>query len=594
MTVPVLPQQLCGIPLRVREPAAAPRFNAALHPVLQRVLAARGVLDDRARARELEGLLAPDGMLNMDRAVALLLELLERQERILVVADFDADGATSCALAVSALRAMGFRDVDYLVPNRFEFGYGLTPEIVEVAARRQPRLLLTVDNGISSHAGVERANALGMRVLVTDHHLPGATLPDAACILNPNQPGCSFASKSLAGVGVVFYLLCGLRAALRERQWFAQQGLPEPRMVDYLDLVALGTVADVVPLDANNRRLVRHGLRQIQAGRARPGITALLDVAGRQAASIHAADLGFAVGPRLNAAGRLQDMALGIECLLAEDEAAAWRMAHELDRLNRERRSIEGEMSREALALLDEGGEEAATVAGHCLYNPAWHQGVIGILASRIKDRLHRPVIAFADDDAAAAGEPMLKGSARSIPGIHVRDVLDRVATRHPGLLSRFGGHAMAAGLSLRRADLDAFRAAFAEAVAEFATPEILQPVRYHDGALPRDCLSLDFARLLRDCGPWGQHFPEPVFVGEFRIVQRRVLGERHLKFVLQEQGGGEVFDAILFQAPAELLEAPDSGRLRALFRLDVNTFRGRESLQLQIELAEQLTEPDA
>ena len=591
-----LPQELCSIPLQLRRATASPAFGEPLHPVLRDVLAARGVVDDTARARDLEGLLTPAAMLNMDKAVELLLDTLDTQGRILVVADFDADGATSCALAVSALRAMGFADVEFLVPNRFEFGYGLTPEIVEVAAQRSPELLLTVDNGIASHAGVARANALGMRVLVTDHHLPAETLPDASCILNPNQHGCPFPSKALAGVGVVFYLLSALRGALRQRNWFREQELVEPRMIDYLDLVALGTVADVVPLDANNRRLVRHGLRLIQAGRARPGIAALLDVAGRQAASVTASDLGFAIGPRLNAAGRLQDMALGIACLLSSDADEAWRMAGELDVLNRERRSIEGDMSREALALLDGFDTDAAAAAGVCLYDPTWHQGVIGILASRIKDRLHRPVIVFAEADSGTAvvGEDMLKGSARSIPGIHIRDVLDRVATLHPRLLSKFGGHAMAAGLSLRRDDLEDFRLAFADAVAAFATPEILQPVRHFDGSLPTECFTLDFALHMRDCGPWGQHFPEPCFVGDFDIVQRRVLGERHLKYVLQVPGRDILLDGIHFSAPPALLQAAQAEKLRILYRLDVNEFRGRQSLQLLIELAEILPVQEA
>lgn len=592
MTDTELPQHLCGIPLLLRETPAHEALADDLDPVLRRILAARGVVDEGSLALDLAGLLPPRAMLNMDAAVRLLLEMLERQASIMIIADFDADGATSCALAVSALRRMGFERVSYLVPNRFEFGYGLTPEIVEVAAKEKPALLLTVDNGIASHAGVARANELGMQVLVTDHHLPADTLPAAACILNPNQHGCPFPSKSLAGVGVVFYLMSALRAALREKGWFAAQGIAEPRMLEYLDLVALGTVADVVPLDQNNRRLVKHGLRVIRSGQARPGIAALLEVANRNPPSLAASDLGFAIGPRLNAAGRLQDMSLGIECLLSNDLLQALQMAGELDELNRERKNIETDMSREALALLDALGPGATEEAGLCLYDPSWHQGVIGILASRIKERFHRPVIVFADasGETDAAGAEMLKGSARSVPGVHIRDVLDAVATRHPALLSKFGGHAMAAGLSLRREDLAAFSAAFATQVAAMADPESLRPLRFHDGKLPQQCFNIEFASLLRNTTPWGQHFPEPCFVGEFTVLQSRVLSGKHLKFVLQVPGSADIVDGILFNASEELLEKSSPQAIRALYRLDINEFRGRQSAQLLIELAEELS----
>lgn len=569
-----------------RPPRLVPQFSSQVHPVLQRILAARGVAVDSELELALAELLPPSALLHIDRAVALLREVLEAGQRILIVADFDADGATSCALAVACLRAMGFAHVDYLVPNRFDYGYGLTPEIVEVAQARQPQLIITVDNGIASHAGIARANALGMRVLVTDHHLPAETLPEAACIVNPNQPGCSFPSKALAGVGVVFYLMTALRAALRAAGWFAQRGLPEPNLARYLDLVALGTVADVVPLDGNNRRLVKHGLQLIRSGRARPGIRALLDVAGRAAHSCVAADLGFALGPRLNAAGRLTDMSLGIECLLCEDDHAALHMARQLDALNRERREIEQDMQAGALQLLAGMDLEREQRLGVCLYDPAWHQGVSGILASRIKDRLHRPVIVFADAGTADDGSLLLKGSARSIPGVHIRDLLDVVATRHPAVLSKFGGHAMAAGLSLRHSDLAAFSAAFEQTLREQADPELFTPVLLHDGELPPDCLSLDFAQLLRDATPWGQHFPEPLFTGEFEVLSRRVLGGRHLKLVLGLPQSVQLVDAIAFNQDEALLQR-ELRQVRLLYKLDVNEFRGQSSVQLIVERLE-------
>jgi len=437
-----------------------------------------------------------------------------------------------------------------------------------------------VDNGISSHAGIDRAHALGIKVLVTDHHLPGASLPDADCILNPNQPGCPFPSKALAGVGVVFYLLIALRGLLREQGWFTARALPEPNLAGMLDLVALGTVADVVPLDNNNRRLVNYGLQLIRNGKARPGIVALLEAGNRNPARVIASDLGFAAGPRLNAAGRLDDMSLGIACLLAQDSFTARRLALELDSLNQDRKSIEQGMQHEALKLLDGEfpvGEQCRSV---CLYNDSWHQGVIGILASRLKDRLHRPVLVFADAGEEAG---MIKGSARSIPGIHIRDMLDRVASLHPGLLNKFGGHAMAAGLSLPRESFSAFASAFEAVLQAEVDEEVMQPYLYSDGVLSEDCMTLEFAELIRSSGPWGQHFPEPVFEGEFTVISRRILAEKHLKLTLQLSGSNLMIDAIAFNQDASIL-ADTRERVGLMYRLDVNEFRGQSQVQLMVE----------
>lgn len=572
----------------LRPRPASAQFSSSLHPVLRAIYAARGLRRDADTDLSLTGLLPPADMLNIDRAVELLFVCLHEQKRILIVADFDADGATSCALSVLCLRAMGFRHVDYLVPNRFEYGYGLTPEIVQVALTRAPQLLMTVDNGIASHAGIALARQHGIDVLVTDHHLPASTLPDANCILNPNQPGCRFASKALAGVGVVFYLMVALRAALRERNWFAENKLREPNMSAYLDLVALGTVADVVPLDQNNRRLVKHGLHNLRAGRARPGILALLDVAGRNPARIAASDLGFAAGPRLNAAGRLDDMTRGIECLLEDDPAVARAYALELDGLNRDRRLIEQGMQQEALAHLQQLQLDAAQRRSLCLYDARWHQGVIGILASRLKDRLHRPVVIFADAGTDADGATHIKGSARSIAGVHIRDLFDAVATRNPGLLTKFGGHAMAAGLSLRLDDFEAFTLAVERELQAHAE-EHFTPQVFTDGALDASCLSLEFAQMLREAGPWGQHFPEPLFDGEFGVVSTRVLGGKHLKLVFEVPGTNRIVDAIAFNQPQDILDAAEQGRAaaRVLYKLDVNEYNGNCSPQLLVERLE-------
>ena len=555
-------------------PQSAPAFLSDFHPVLRRVLAARAIDRDVDLDHSLARLLPPDGLLDIDRAAALLDDAIESSSRIVVVGDYDADGATGCAVAVRGLRLLGATDVRFVVPDRRRHGYGLTPEIVEIAHEQRPGLIVTVDNGISSVEGVARAKRLGIGVLVTDHHLPGADLPAADAIVNPNRSGDGFPSKCLAGVGVMFYVLGALRARRRERL----EGGKAANIAALLDLVALGTVADVVPLDHNNRILVEQGLRRIRAGRASPGVAALLRVAGRDPGRAVAADLGFAAGPRLNAAGRLTDMRRGIECLLSEDEDEAMRIAGELDVLNRERREIEAGMQAQAATLL-EGIDDTVSDAAVSLFREDWHAGVVGILASRVKDRLHRPVAAFAPD---TDGEH-LKGSVRSIPGVHVRDVLDSVATRNPGLVERFGGHAMAAGLTIRRGMYDRFRAAFA-AEADRVTPaEMRQAVVLTDGEIPDSDLDLDLARSIRDAAPWGQGFPEPVFDGIFRLAGERLVGGRHAKLRLRPRGTGRALDAIAFNREPPL-ETNASGEVRMVYRFVVNAFRGEERPELIVE----------
>ena len=549
-----------------------------LPPLLTRLYAARGVRSAAELDRSLRSLLPVSLFKGMDQAVQVLRTALEQRQSILIVGDFDCDGATASAVAVLGLRALGAAQVDYLVPNRFEYGYGLTPEIVEVALTRQPDVLVTVDNGISSVEGVAAARAAGLKVVVTDHHLPGEQLPEADAIVNPSQPGCDFPSKSVAGVGVIFYVLMALRAELRSSGWFTPQR-PEPNLGELLDLVALGTVADVVPLDANNRILVHQGLARIRAGRCRPGIRALLEVARRPAERLASTDLGFIIGPRLNAAGRLDDMSLGIECLLTDDEQLARDMAQELDSMNRDRKSIERDMQQQALVMLDNADlQEADLPFGLCLFDPQWHQGVIGILASRLKDRYHRPVIAFAD-----AGEGEIKGSARSVSGLHIRDALDSVAAANPGLISKFGGHAMAAGLSLPAEYFEAFRDAFDREVRRQLSAEDLTGRLLCDGELQVQEFNLQLAAALRDAGPWGQHFPEPGFHGQFNLVQQRLVGERHLKMVLQPGDGAEVVDAIAFNIDPDIWPNPNVQQVRLVYSLDVNEYRGRQSLQLMV-----------
>jgi single-stranded-DNA-specific exonuclease len=542
---------------------------AGLDAVLARVLAARGVTTRAQLDPALAHLVAPDRIHNLGRLGQILADAIAAQKRLLIVSDYDSDGATACAVGLHALRDMGAH-VDYVVPNRFEFGYGLTPEIVRLAAQRKPDFLITVDNGIASVDGVEQATQLGIQVLITDHHLPGDRLPAAACIVNPNQADCGFPSKHLAGVGVMFYAMLQLRAELRARGAFSDRA--EPNLARLLDLVALGTVADVVRLDDNNRRLVTQGLGRIRAGRAQPGIEALLRVAGRDPARASAYDLGFVLGPRLNAAGRLQDMSLGIECLVTSDAARAAELAAQLDALNRERRAIEANMHDEALAHLEtiDPGE----AFGISLYDPKWHQGVIGILAARIRERFHRPVIAFAP---GPSGE--LRGSGRSIPSLHLRDALDLVDKREPGLVLRFGGHASAAGLSIRQADFARFRTAFDAILRELLTPVDLHQRIETDGSLLPSDMSLALAERLSE-PVWGQGFPPPRFRGDFRVHSQRVVGGNHLRLELTSmQPGARITNGVLFGRSDPLPEA-----IHAVFRLDINEYNAMRSLQLVLE----------
>lgn len=548
-------------------------------PLLARIYGARQIRHAAELDHRLQGLPPPNRLKGMSDAVELLAETVWAGGKILIVADFDADGATSCALAVRALTAMGARDVRFVVPDRFKYGYGLTPEIVAVAAEQHPDLLVTVDNGTSSVEGVAAARANGMRVLVTDHHMPGALLPDAEAIVNPNQPDDPFPSKNLAGVGVIFYVLSALRAQLRESGWFDRRGLPEPAMASFLDLVAFGTVADVVALDQINRTLVTQGLKRIRAGRCVAGISALCTITKRRQEDLSTSDIGFALAPRLNAAGRLEDMSLGIRCLLCDDPSAAETMALQLDQLNHERRNIEAEMLSGALATLDDWLNRSELPFGLCLFDHSWHQGVIGILAARVRERTHRPVIAFAPD-----GTDDIKGSARSVAGLHIRDTLDAVANRHPGLISKFGGHAMAAGLSLSRTRLADFQAAFDGEVRRQLSADDLRGVLYSDGELTPGELTLAAAQELRQAGPWGQGFPEPVFDGRFEIVSGRVLNERHLRLVLALPGSSHVIDAIAFNRAAAYGQPTPGQQIHAAYRLEVNEWRGQRSARLVIE----------
>jgi len=534
-------------------------------PGLAKIFAARGITDSQQLETSFAHLLPFDKLKNAHAMARLLADAIAARNKVLVIADYDADGATACAVAVRGLRAFGAR-VDFIVPNRFEYGYGLTPEIVHLAAESSPDILLTVDNGIASVDGVAEANSLGMQVFVTDHHLPGDTLPDAACIVNPNQPGCEFASKHLAGVGVMFYVLLALRAELRTRGAFLN--LPEPKLAELLDLVALGTVADVVRLDQNNRILVQQGLQRIRAGRACAGINALLQVSKKIPARVTSLDLGFTVGPRLNAAGRLDDMSLGINCLLTDDEADALQIAAKLDALNRERRSIETDMQDSALAVLESvNPSDGYSLA---LFDESWHQGVIGILASRLKDKFHRPVIAFAQ-----AGNGELKGSGRSIAGLHLRDALDLISKRHPAMIKKFGGHAMAAGLSIAEADLAGFVAAFERVARELLSIADLARRIETDGALEPDEMTLDAARML-DEQVWGQGFPAPQFNEDFRVQNQRVVGEKHLKLRLMMNG--KPIEAILFGHNEPLPE-----QIHAVYSLSINEYNDNQSLQLII-----------
>ena len=569
-----------AIEIRRRSPGPALDFAPELHPVLRRVYAARGIAQAEDLDLSLDRLLPVRSLDCVERAAELLAA--HRLGRVLIVGDFDADGATGSALLVRALRALKFAHVDFLVPNRFQFGYGLTPGIVALAAQRSPSLIVTVDNGISSIEGVEAARAFGIPVLVTDHHLPGAVLPSAAVIVNPNLEDSTFGSRALAGVGVAFYVVAALAHTLGEKQWKAS---------DLLDLVALGTVADLVPLDRNNRVLVAQGLRRIRAGRCVPGIRALVESAGRRLEQLSAADLGYLIAPRLNAAGRLTDMSIGIACLLAEEPERAAALAAQLTRLNDERREIEQRMQSEAIELaaavrFDESGSESL---GVCLFDEGWHQGVVGLVAGRLKDRLHRPVIAFARADGGT-----LRGSARSVAGIHIRDVLDGIATRHPGLIEKFGGHAMAAGMSLAETNLEPFRAAFAAEVAARAGADILRGVIHSDGELLPGEMCIATARVLKQAGPWGQGFPEPVFDGGFIVADARVVGGRHLKLLLREAhdagaaAGSRCIDAIAFgyadAAASPAAPIRQGAAVELAYRLEINEYNGAESVQLNCQ----------
>lgn len=550
------------------------------HPVLAQIYHNRGVSDASELDKHLKSLLPYHELKDINRAVTRLAAAVRNQERIMIIGDFDADGATSTAVAVSALRLLGAEQVDYLVPNRFEYGYGLTPQIVEVASQQHPNLIITVDNGISSTEGVAAANARGIDVVITDHHLPGDELPEAVAIVNPNQHGDSFASKNLAGVGVIFYVMLALRRQLSEMNWFCETRA-EPAMSALLDLVALGTVADVVPLDKNNRILVYQGLQRIRRGKCRPGILALLEIGKRKVENLVASDLGFAIAPRLNAAGRLDDMSLGIECLLAQDIKTAKKMAAELDELNQERKRIESDMQKQATHALKDFQlrSKGEVPLGLSLFHPEWHQGVIGILASRIKERFHRPVIAF-----AKVSDTELKGSARSVTGIHIRDTLDAIAKRHPELITKFGGHAMAAGLSLHPDNFKAFSAAFLEELERHYSTSDLTGEVLTDLELTDADFTLELAYLLREAGPWGQAFPEPLFDGQFEIIQQRLVGEKHLKLLLRPKTGGSLIDAIAFNIDLDHWPDHHCQFIRCAYRLDVNDYKNKQNVQLMVD----------
>ncbi|WP_436322699.1 single-stranded-DNA-specific exonuclease RecJ [Vibrio cidicii] len=557
----------------------------SLPELLKRIYINRGVTDIAQLDNAAKGLHSYQKLHGIDLAVTLLFQAIQEQKRIIVVGDFDADGATSSALSVLALRMLGSRNVDYLVPNRFEDGYGLSPEVVDQVLELGAEMIMTVDNGVSSIEGVRYAKQNGLQVLVTDHHLPGAQLPEVDAMVNPNLQSCAFPSKALAGVGVAFYLMMALCVHMRKAGWFARQGMAEPKLMELVDLVALGTVADVVPLDENNRILVHQGLQRIRAGKARPGIQALIEVAKRDARRLVAADFGFALGPRINAAGRLDDMSFGVELLLSNNIHAARRMANELDALNQTRKEIEEGMKQEALAFCErlQFGENTELPYGLALFQRDWHQGVIGILASRIKEKYHRPVIAFAD-----GGDGLIKGSCRSVPGLHMRDALDLIDTQNPGLILKFGGHAMAAGLTIKEADFSRFSHLFDQVVKQELDEAALKGIILSDGELQPEQFSMHTAEMLRSAGPWGQGFPEPVFDGEFKLLHQKLVGEKHLKLMLEPLFKGHptniMVDGIAFNV--DLRRWPDASvkTVRLAYKLDINEFRGNQSLQLMVD----------
>ena len=555
-----------------------------IHPLLKRLLAQRGITQNHEINHELTELVDPFLMKGMRQAVDRLLLALQEKQKIIIVGDFDADGATSTSLALLVLEKMGFSNVGFMVPNRFEYGYGLSEAIVDELAWQKPDLLITVDNGISSIAGVAKANHLGIDVIVTDHHLPGAELPAATAIINPNQPGCEFPGKNLAGVGVVFYLMIALRKTLRENHWFEEQGIVEPNLANYLDLVALGTVADVVPLDFYNRILVAQGIKRLRAGYMRPGIRHLLQVASKDYRYLSSVDLGFTVGPRLNAAGRLDDMTQGIMLLVTESEELASELAQALDDFNRDRRAIEQQMQKEALLIVEEITANLDEISrGFCLFHEDWHQGVVGLVASRIKEKFHRPVIAFAKADGEDKNE--IKGSGRSIKGIHLRDVLDEIASSHPGLLDKFGGHAMAAGLSLDSDKLQKFKDAFDDVLANIQDDSLFEAVIESDGEVEAKDMNLYTAQLIRDAVPWGQQMPEPLFDGEFFLINHRIVGTRHLKMqVALNAGDKKGIDAIHFNCDEKAWPNTQAQKVALVYRLSINHYRGAQSLQLIVD----------
>ena len=563
-----------------RRVAKATALPESLDPLLRQIYANRGITSETQLERSLKGLLHYQDLNGIDVAISLLVEALKLQSRIVIVGDFDADGATSTALAIKALRQMGFQQVSYHIPNRFDDGYGLSPQVVHDVAKKGVDLIITVDTGISSFEGVDVAHEYGIRVLVTDHHLPGHSLPQADAIINPNLADCAFLSKSLAGVGVTFYLMTALRAELEKQGWFTAQGLARPNMADYLDLVALGTVADVVPLDENNRIFVYEGLRRIRAGRCCAGIKALTEVSRKTLSQLVSSDLGFALGPRLNAAGRLDDMSVGVALLLTNDIGVAREIANELDGLNQTRREIEAGMQEEASTIFRQFITTQDDLPnGLAIYHPQWHQGVVGILASRIKEKLHRPVIAF-----APSGDGLLKGSGRSIHGVHLRDALERLNTLNPGLMVKFGGHAMAAGLSLEEDKFPLFQRHFSALMAELVSAEQLQGVILTDGELSDSQLSLPIAEMLREAGPWGQAFPEPLFDGKFTLLQQRIVGSKHLKMMLQPINSHVMIDAIAFNVDVNIWPDNSIKTVELAYRLDVNEFRGQRNAQLLVE----------
>jgi single-stranded-DNA-specific exonuclease len=566
------------------------QLPSSIHPVLRRVYAARNIQSAEDLDYSLASLLPYNTLSGIKDAVSLLQNALENKKRILIVADFDADGATSCALAIRGLTMMGIEDIVYVVPNRFEYGYGLTPQIVDVALEYDPDLLITVDNGISSLEGVKHARENGVKVLITDHHLPGDVLPDADAIVNPQLSDDKFPSKNLAGVGVVFYILLSLRASLREQGWFDKNGISCPNLAQLLDIVALGTVADVVPLDRNNRIMVSHGLKLIRQKKSIAGISAILKQSGRSLSTLSASDLGFSVAPRLNAAGRLTDMSLGIECLLTDDYTKAKEIADQLNDLNIERRQIQEEMHEQAMLVLDDCLKKSSGEIddGICLYNSDWHQGVIGILAAKVKETFNRPVIAFAKESETKEGNAIIKGSARSINGLHIRDLLEEVTRLYPDLILTFGGHAMAAGLTIKESEFDTFVKIFNDVLKNHVALEDLQDQCLTDGELTGTEISMQLAQEIQLAGPWGQLFPEPVFEGQFKIMNKRIVGDNHLKLRLHAEGNNRILDAIAFNMTDESWPA-NSEEIRTTYRLGINEFRGNRQLQLFIEYLEPL-----